>query len=116
MGLFKPKPRKFETGKLIVTDEIVNMMEDENFRVFVYASYIRYCANDWGDIERCDQKINRQNLKHKGNLGGRYVNDENGWEIWILTTGSGDRTIISLPNQGISAADVEEKRKEAENE
>lgn len=98
MELFKPKPRKFETGKLIVTDEIVEKMEDDAFRVFVYASYIRYRSNDWGDLEKCDKKLNRQNLKHKGNLGGRYVDEENGWEIWILTTGSRDRTVISFPN------------------
>jgi len=116
MEFLKPKPRKFDTGTLIVTDDVVNMMEDENFRSFVYASYIRYCANDWGDIERCDQKLNRQNLKHKGNLGGRYVDKDNEWEIWILTTGSRDRTIISLPSYGLSESDIEGRRKEAENE
>lgn len=92
------KPKKFKTGQLIVTDDIVNLMVDEGFRAFVYASYIRYCANDWGDLENCDKKLNRRNIKHGGNLGGRYVDSENGWEIWILTTESRDRTIISLPN------------------
>lgn len=101
MALFERKPKKFQTGRLIVTDEITDMMENEDFKTFVYASYIRYCANDWGDLEKSDKKLNRQNLKHGGNLGGRYIDEENNWEIWILTSDSRDRTIITLPNKTI---------------
>ena len=92
------KPKKFELGQMIVTDDIVNAMEDDNFRVFVYGSFLRYCANDFGDLEPCDKKLNRRNLKHGGNLGGRYVDSEHGWEIWILTTENRDRTVVSFPN------------------
>lgn len=102
------KPKKFETGQLVVTDDIVNLMEDDDFRTFVYVSYIRYCANDWGDLEASDKKLNRRNIKHGGNLGGRYVNSDHGWEIWILTTESRDRTIISLPNRMSSGSDAVE--------
>ena len=108
MSLLTPKPRKFETGILVVTDDITNMMENEKFKTFVYASFIRYCANDWGNIENSDKKINRQNLKHGGNLGGRYIDEENNWEIWILTSASRDRTIITLPNKT-----VDQRRAEA---
>ena len=97
MDILKPKPRKFETGELTVTNEVVDLMEDSDFKNFVYASYIRYCANDWGDLETADKKLNRQHLKHKGNLGGRYVNEEKGWEIWILTTGDRKKTVVTLP-------------------
>ena len=93
------KPKPFKTGELIVTDAITNAMENPDFKTFVYTSYIRYCANDWGNLEKCDQKLNRRNLKHGGNLGGRYIDEEHGWEIWILTTESRDRTIISFPNE-----------------
>ena len=99
MDILKPKPRKFETGQLIVIDDVVNAMEDEAFKTFVYVSYLRYCANDWGDLEPCDRKLNRRNIKHGGNLGGRYLDEAHGWEIWILTTESRDRTIITFPNK-----------------
>ena len=104
------KPKKFELGQLIVTDDITNGMEDKDFKTFVYQSFLRYCANDWGDLEKCDKKLNRRNLKHGGNLGGKYVDAERGWEIWILTSESRDRTIISFPNKPI-----DEQRAEAEN-
>jgi hypothetical protein len=104
------KPRKFEIGQLIVTDAVVNGFEnDEEFRAFVYASFIRYCANDWGDLEREDAKINRRNVKHGGELGGRYVEKEKGWEIWILTTPTRDRTIVTFPDN-IADKDGAEKR------
>ena len=106
------KPRPFKTGKLIVTDAIVNAMEDEVFKAFVYASYIRYCANDWGDLEKCDSKLNKRNLKHGGNLGGRYINQEHNWEIWILTTASRDRTIISMANEGQPYKTLDEREEE----
>lgn len=99
MDIFKSKPKKFQTGRLVVTNDIVNAMEDDKFQAFVYACYIRYCANDWGDLEPCDARLNKRNLKHGGNLGGRYVDEENGWEIWILTTESRDRTIITFPDK-----------------
>ena len=92
-------PKKFSTGMLTVTDEVVEQMENEEFRTFVYASYIRYCNCDWGDIERSDQKINKQNLKHGGNLGGRYIDPEKGFEIWILTDEYRLKTVISLPEK-----------------
>lgn len=93
------KPKKFELGQLIVTDGVVNAMENDDFRTFVYSSYIRYCANDFGDLEKCDLKLNRRNIKHGGNLGGRYLDKEHGWEIWILTSETRDRTIVSLPRE-----------------
>lgn len=108
------KPKRFETGQLIVTNDIVDAMEDKSFKDFVYTSFLRYCSNDWGDLERYDMKLNRRNIKHGGNLGGRYLDKERGWEIWILTTESRDRTIISFPTKGNTAAEVEAKRAEAE--
>lgn len=93
------KPKKFELGRLVVTDAIVDAMKDADFTTFLYTSFIRYCANDWGDIPKSDAKICRQNLKHGGNLGGRYVNEAHGWEIWILTSDIRDRTIISFPDK-----------------
>lgn len=105
------KPKRFETGQLIVTDNIVNAMEDKSFKDFVYTSFLRYCSNDWGNLEHYDQKLNRRNIKHGGNLGGRYIDPDRGWEIWILTTESRDRTIITLPTPGNTTAEVEEKRR-----
>ena len=99
MGLFTKKPRPFETGQLIVTDGVTEAMENEGFRNFVYSSFLRYCANDWGDLEKIGVKLNRRNLKHGGNLGGQYIDPVHGWEIWILTTANRDRTVVSLPHE-----------------
>lgn len=105
MDILKSKPKKFETGELIVTNDIVNAMEDPKFKEFVYISYIRYCTNDWGNLEKSDMKLNRRNIKHGGNLGGRYLDEENGWEIWILTTEARDRTIVTFPNNKSKGGD-----------
>ena len=106
LDILKPKPRPFKTGTLVMTDAVVNGMENEEFKVFVYASYIRYCANDWGDLEPADKKLNKRNIKHGGNLGGRYVDEENGWEIWILTTETRDRTVVCVPDDKESLKDI----------
>ena len=50
------KPRKFELGQLVVTDAIVDAMKDADFTTFLYTSFIRYCANDWGDIPKSKRK------------------------------------------------------------
>lgn len=95
MCLPKQKPKPFQTGQLVVTNEITEAMEDERFKDFVYASYLRYCANDWGDLDKNTAKENRRNIKHGGNLGGRYIFDD-GRAIVILTTARRDRTIIGF--------------------
>ena len=112
MDIFQKKPRKFKIGKLIMTDAVVNAMEDQHFYAFVQASFIRYCVNDWGDLERAGQKLNRRNLKHGGNLGGRYIDETTNQEIWILTTDSRDRTIVCMDYEGSKNPFVERPEEE----
>lgn len=95
MCLPKSKPRPFETGQLIVTNEVTDAMEDLRFKTFIYTSYLRYCANDWGDLDKSMAKENKRNIKHGGNLGGRYIFDD-GRAIVILTSANRDRTIIAF--------------------
>ena len=96
MSLFKQKPKPFKTGQLIITDDIVDKMADDaSFNTFVYISYLRYMSNDWGDIPNDAKKENRRNIKHGGNLGGKYSDEEHGYSLMIITTESRDRTIIS---------------------
>lgn len=101
----EPKIRPFNTGELVIVDDVITKMEDPEFMAFVYASYIRYRNNDWGDLENCDKKLNKRNIKHGGNLGGRYVDEEKGWEIWILTTACRTRTVICFPSAKKSGND-----------
>ena len=102
MNIFKPKPRPFKTGQLIVTDAVTDAMEDPLFKAFVYACYIRYCANDWGDMGKEAFKENKRNLKHGGNLGGLYLDEASGQKIIILTTAQRDRTIIAMSGESLT--------------
>lgn len=95
MCLSKPKPRPFEIGTVIVTNDLTDAMEDEQFKNFIYKSFLRYCANDWGDLDKATAKENKRNIKHGGNLGGRYIFDD-GRVIVILTTAKRDKTIIAF--------------------
>lgn len=95
MCLPKPKPRPFETGQLVVTNDITDAMEDERFKNFVYTSFLRYCANDWGDLDKATAKENKRHIKHGGNLGGRYIFDD-GRAIVILTSAKRDRTVVAF--------------------
>ena len=97
--LFAPKPKPFQTGQLIVTDAVVDAMEDPRFRSFVYACYIRYCSNDWGDLDKTAFKENRRNIKHGGNLGGYYIDEVSGRKVVILTPAQRDRTVVCMADE-----------------
>lgn len=92
---------KFEIGKLTVTREVNERMQnDEQFHCFVIDSIRRYCTCDWGNVSENDKKANTAAIcAGDERVLAAYINKELKTKIWILTADDRSITTVMFPHE-----------------
>ena len=85
---------------VVVTEGVGKMSDrDAMFNDFVYESFERFIADDWG-VEEEDAQLNREAKLHGGRLFGCY--EQNHWKIYIIKDDAQDEnsnTTIMFPDE-----------------
>lgn len=92
---------KFELGTIVVTGGVGDLMAaEEEFRLFVAISLMRYAEGDWGSVCTEDAALNEEALVYGERLLGSYEHRSNpDWKIWIITEYDRSVTTILFPSE-----------------
>ena len=90
---------KFNTGQLVVTRGVNDLMASSNtFANHVYVSVHRHAAGDWGDVCSEDRETNEFALQHSERLFSVYKGKKFA-TIWIITEWDRSITTVLLPEE-----------------
>lgn len=85
----------FETGIVLMTSGIQNLINDIIFKLEVEKALIRHIGGDWGDINEDDKDANDHALKNSDTIFSAYIIENT--KIWIITEWNRSVTTILLP-------------------
>ena len=94
--------RKFPIGRLVATQGVASLMQEEpDFDRFAKDAFRRYLNADWGEMCESDKQQNDMALIHKDNrIFASYENKEHpGWKLWIITEYDYSATTLLLPSE-----------------
>ncbi|MDY3538401.1 hypothetical protein PG275_10365 [Riemerella anatipestifer] len=101
---------KFNTGKILVTETVSNLIEHHQFfSSFCNSSLRRHIMKDWGDLCEDDKLMNDLAIENENDrILSSYdipkelqsqIDFEGNTKIWIITEATRDYTTILLPSE-----------------
>lgn len=92
--------KKFELGRVVVTQEIHHTMStDADFATFVHESLGRYATLDWGDTCADDRLTNDRAVEEGERVLAVYNYSDKSRTIWIITEWDRSVTTILFPHE-----------------
>lgn len=94
-------PKKFSMGQIVATLAALRAIESSGQSP---ADFLRrHAAQDWGDLDEEDKRLNDQAVQDGSRILSAYPTS-NGTKVWIITTAADSRgqrvsTTILLPHQ-----------------
>jgi len=93
---------KFPIGRLVATQGVANLMQEEpGFERFAKDAFRRYLNADWGEMCESDKQQNDMAVIHKDNrIFASYENAAHpGWKLWIITEYDHSATTLLFPSE-----------------
>ena len=94
-------PKKFSLGQIVATPAALQAIESSGQSPACFLS--RHAAQDWGDLDEEDKRLNDQAVQDGSRILSAYHTSD-GTKVWIITTAADSRgqrvsTTILLPHQ-----------------